>query len=829
VTKPIEVHKFGGTSVADAGRIARAAELVERAAGSARPCVVSSAMSGVTNALLAMATGDAGDPTDAITELYTRHETALGELRLPAGDAEEVECCFEEIEQLAKLAWFLAPFGGPPPAVRDRLISMGERLAVRLLAGALRQRGLRTEAIDADAFLPTGPAFGEAEPLSYTGDEETKSALHPRLDAGVIPVVTGFMGRGPDGLTRLLGRGGSDFSAALLAASLEAAKLVIWTDVEGVWTADPRLVPEARPIAHLTYREAGEMAFFGSKVLHPRTTIPVARRGIPTAVRSTFTPEGRETRIDTAAARGVIGPAGVSTMRDVSLISLEGGGIAGVAGVSARLFEALAHGEVSVVMISQGSSECSICVGVRERDADRGEAALQAAFAGDIERGMVERIVCHRAIGIVTAVGSGMKHRVGAMSLMSTAIARSGTNILAIAQGSSELSVSFAVERDDLSRAARALHATLDDGPAPLSIALVGLGNVGRAVAERIAASATDRLIAIADSSGFVFDNSGIDPQLVRALARAKAEGVALAESPNSAREPLEGLIQSIKERGIINPVLVDCTASPGMVGVARHALDAGMDVVTANKEILACAADEYTRLRDAAMHAGTLLRGEATVGAGLPVERTIEILRTSGDVIEMIDAQISGTIAFLLGRIADGMPLRNSLADAIDRAFAEPDPRSDLHGLDLQRKACILARSAGFGEVPIETEPFCKLPGSDPEAPDAQRALERASEEIARRIAHAGEHGRVLAYSARITPGGARVGFVEREPTDPLANMPGAQAGVLVQSTHGGGEPLVIRGTGAGAVPTAGGVLADLAIIRDRRSLVRPRKERAL
>ncbi|MEM7622931.1 MAG: aspartate kinase, partial [Planctomycetota bacterium] len=351
---PIEIHKFGGTSVGSPERITAAARIVADRAADARICIVSSAMSRVTDQLEHVAA--TGDP-ETVADISDRHRAVARELDISPSTAtwRDLDAIIGELEETASIARRLVGssrypgFGGVPPGLHDRIVSAGERLAVRLLAEAIRREGPLAEPVDADSFLATSADFGEADPLHYEGDPAAKETLGAAIARAVIPVVTGFIGRGPDGLTRLLGRGGSDFSAALLAAALDADRLVIWTDVEGVYTCDPRLVPGATPIERLSYREAGEMAFFGSKVLHPRTIIPVSRKGIPTTVRSTLAPRGASTHIDLELPRAEPADAtpstlaaAVSAMPAVSLLSLEGGGLAGVAGVSARLFAALA-------------------------------------------------------------------------------------------------------------------------------------------------------------------------------------------------------------------------------------------------------------------------------------------------------------------------------------------------------------------------------------------------------------------------------------------------------------------------------------------------------
>lgn len=822
----LHIYKFGGTSVGDADRIRHAAGLVERGRQHHEICVVSSAMSAVTNLLVELASDDVDENrrTELLDELSVRHHEAADGLGLDNRSA--IDALLSEIRTLSA-GMALTRVGST--RMRDRLVAGGERLAVELLAHAIRQRDVDAKPMHADAFLETGDGFGEVEPRSYVQDRRTRAALRRELDRQVVPVVTGFTGRGPDGDTRLLGRGGSDLSATLLASALDADECVIWTDVPGVSTCDPRLVPDALPIEHLHYREAGEMAYFGSKVLHPRTMIPVASKNIPVTVRSTMDPDAGHTRIDGSLGMRDASPASVSVLRDMALLSLEGAGLAGVAGVSARLFNALADASISVVMISQGSAESAICTGIRASDVERAESALRRAFQLDITRGAVEDVTIRRAVTMLTVVTSGMKHQVGAAARMTTGMARAGVNVLAIAQGSSEISVSFAVDEHDTRVGARALHEAMrlpsqrDTTRAPrLTVALGGVGLVGRAVAARLGRLPYVRVGGVCDSRAYVPDDRGFDADAIETLRAHKQGGQPFLgvhgaiTSDATAHELVEHLIAS----GAPNPVLIDCTAEPRMVGVAHHALEHGVDVITANKEILACAADRYQALHEAARASGAMLLGEATVGAGLPVARSIDIMQRAGDSVRAVSASLSGTIAYLLGGLAEGGELDSLVAQAIELGYAEPDPSADVLGDDMRRKAIILARLAGFDPaIAPEVEPFADVSGRTAGTPEFERALREAGAAIRARMHDAEARGTELRYLLRVTPEERPfVGFVECAPDGPFGGMSAQQARVVIESEYNDTRPLVISGAGAGDVTTAGGVMADLALIAQHR-----------
>lgn len=819
--RPVSVHKFGGSSVGDAQRIDAVAGIIlaERALGEV--VVVCSAMEGTTDLLVGIVSspGQAGAAARsvAIATIRTLHLETLGALGLsgdPAGGRVRTL-----LDELGAIDGALAYLHRTPEALRDRALSIGERLSVELVAGVLRLRGCDACAMGAETFLETTSAFGEADPATFRDDRRVRAALGRGLDAGSIPVVTGFIGRGPDGDIRLLGRGGSDLSAALLASALDAQRLVIWTDVEGVFSCDPRLVPEAEHIAHLHYREAGEMAYFGSKVLHPRTMIPVIDKRIPVEVRSTLCPGGRSTRIDGTLGARQSQQVAVSVIRGVTLLSLEGAGMAGVVGVSARLFGALASAGVSVVMIEQGSSEASICFAVRDEDAAAAAHAVREAFRLDVARGVIEQVATKSGMAIVTAVGSGLRRRIGSLAAMTRALASAGVNIHAITQGSSELSISVAVDAGDARRAARAVHAASRSGAARspraapgLTVALVGLGGVGRAVARQIASHTNHRIVAIADSSGAILDTLGIDPVRIETICQLKASGMAIANQPDGSPVPVTGLLGLLGlliEDGSPGLTLVDCTAAPSMVELARLAAARGVHVVTANKRIVACDSAEYAALLEAVRNGRALLGVEATVGAGLPVAATIADLIGAGDEILRIEAALSGSVGFVLAELEAGNALKTIIARAIELGYAEPDPSDDLLGLDLGRKALILSRLAGFdtGEN-VEIEPVT--------APGA--TLDDADGPLRARMESAQRAGKRLRYLASVEPGcRPAVALREIDGTHPFFEVPPRRAAIAIWTRMQGEEPILITGPGAGADPTAGGVLADLGRIAGR------------
>lgn len=834
MSRPIEVHKFGGTSVGSAGRIEAVCDLIAAARADADIVVASSAMSGTTNRLVDITSGN-GSRDEAVSWIRSRHESTVDELGLAGTDA--AGRVSELLGELDTLVAALAHLAETPPAMHDRVHSIGERLAVELIAGALTKRGLASLARSADAFLETSGDFGEADPVTFRADARTAAALRSVLADGAVPIVTGFFGLGPDGDIRLLGRGGSDLSASLLASALDAQKLVIWTDVAGVYTADPRLVPEARRIDWLSYREAGEMAYFGSKVLHPRTMIPVIEKDIPIEVRSSIEPTAGGTTIRGGTSSEHIA---VSVIRDVTLIGLEGAGMAGVAGVSARLFGALAAAGVSVILISQSSSEASITVAVRNTDADAAVGAIRNEFRLDLARGLIQQVSERPDLSVITAVGAMLNHRVGAAASIMGACARAKVNILAITQGSSELSVSIVVEGKDVQRAARSLHASVGDlgegwpGWSPRCI-LVGLGNVGLAVAKELVERGT--VVAVADSSGYLLLGEPIywPNEDLEDVIEHKSGGGRVADMPGAvAGGSVRDLVVRVDEAGFASPVVIDCTADAGMIEVADDAIWRGIDWIAANKHVLASRLNWW----DITDMAGAMMLGEATVGAGLPVSSTIDALTSSGDSIVRVDAALSGTMGYVIEQVAAGTPLRETVERAIELGYAEPDPSADLGGMDLMRKAIILSHLADCGQYfgdldDLVPDPLVKLSPAQPlgeqlDAADGplrawiSSSIERGEKPryLARLVAAPDAHWIEKMYSSEPEPQPvAKPVSIDKD--HPFFGIPASHAAIAIWTKRQGDVPIVISGPGAGAAQTAGGVLADLARLTRVRQLV--------
>jgi aspartokinase/homoserine dehydrogenase 1 len=827
----LAVHKFGGTSVADAARLVDVVEIVRGQRRDAACVVVASAASGVTDALLEVARaagrGDVAGCQQRVEALRARHLQTLTDLGGDGPTTAEIGRLLGEAHDVASGA---ARLGEMTARARDRLVSVGEKLSVRLLALAFRRAGVDAQAVDADTFVDTDGAFGEATPLGEVGERAIRVALQPLLDAGRLPVVTGFLGRAPDGATTTLGRGGSDLSATVLAAALHAAYVVLWSDVEGVLTADPRLVPEARVLTQLHYREAAELSFYGAKVLHPRTMIPVVGPGIPVWSRSTFTPDRPGTVVDGRFTPGSHPVKAISAVRGQALLSLEGKGMAGVPGVAARCFGALAERAISVTMISQSSSEASICLAVPEVDSLRAEQALKAAFRPDLARGLVEEVVVQRRVGLVAAVGLGMARTPGVSARIFGALGKRRVNVLAIAQGSSELNVSLAVDERDIEAALRALHAefglglrdTGEDAPRAMDLLLLGAGGIGRALARLVGErgphlrerfGVTLRVAGVADRSGYLFDPVGLAPERLEAALAAKAGKGALVDLPGAVatRDAADLLREALSYR-LARPVVVDVSDADDSPRLFLEAFRLGADVVTANKKPLAGDAAVFRQLVEAAREGGRLLRAEATVGAGLPVIDTLEMLLGAGDRLIRAEGCLSGTLAFVVSRLEAGERFSDVVAEAARRGYTEPDPVVDLSGADVARKAVILGRVSGVApDARVQLTGLVDPALAGRPLPDLLEALKAYDEPLAARVDDARTRGAVLRYLARVDADGIAVGLAEVPADSPFGGLRGTDNMIVFRTERYDERPLVISGPGAGVEVTAMGVLGDL------------------
>jgi aspartokinase/homoserine dehydrogenase 1 len=645
--------------------------------------------------------------------------------------------------------------------------------------------------------------------------------LKPLLRKGTIPVVPGFIGRAPDDSITTLGRGGSDLTATLLGRVLGARRVVLWKDVPGILTADPRLVPDARLIPELHHQEAAEVAHYGAKVLHPRALIPIAGTRIALHVRSFIHPDQPGTEV---SARHVLPGYPVKALAILpgqAVVTVAGKGMVGVHGIAARTFAAVDAERLSVSTIFQGSSESSIGFTVPAAESARAVRSVSAAFRHEIESGLIDGVSARTGVAVIAVVGEGMAGTPGIAARVFSALESGGINIVAIAQGSSERNISFVVAAEHANEAARRVHAAfqlskIGGGRARAvpytDVVLLGFGRVGRALADQIAALSGDtrvRIVGLLDRSGYVFDARGLSRTRLLRLARDKDAGGLLADLGGT-RAPARDALGVMASHAVSRPIVVDVT-SEETGDLLLTAAQAGFDVVLANKKPLAAGWDDYARLITAAQSGGRHLRYEATVGAGLPIIDTFRKLDETGDRVLRIDGCVSGTLMFVLSAVSAGRPFSEAVREAVARGYAEPDPREDLSGQDAGRKGLILARMLGYRGaaatpddlVParLKALPLDRFMAELPAMDEAWRA--RVQTEAAR--------GRVLRYVVSATPRGVTAALVPVPAASPMGAATGTRNIITFTSRRYRDEPIVISGPGAGAAVTAAGILNDI------------------
>ena len=826
--RPPQVWKFGGAALADAAGITRAVELVTTHPGPV--VVVASAVSGITDLLLEGArrsrAGDTGAGAKAASAYLRKHRAIVGEL-LPEGRSRRrilarLDGWAREYRDVCRAVAALADLS---PRASDTLVARGERAAVEILAAVLATARRRSAVVDAAEILLTDGAHGFAAPDLEASRPRVQKRLGALLSEGITPVVPGFIGTGPDGSLTTLGRGGTDLTATTLARLLGARRVVLWKDVPGVLTADPRSVPDARLIPQLHHREAAEVAHFGAKVLHPRALIPLDGSRVLLEVRSFLDPEQPGTEVSTRRTLPRYPVKAVATIGSQALVTVSGKGMMGVPGIAARTFEAVHAQGLSVSTIFQASSESSIGFTLRQSHAARAVAALRRAFREELGTGLIDAVGYREGVAVIAVVGEGMAGTPGIAARVFTALAAAGVNVIAIAQGSSERNISFVVTGGEAGEAARRVHAAFQLSKigggraveAPRTdVVLLGFGRVGRALAAPMAARSDGwspewriRVVGLLDRSGCVFEPRGLSGPRLLQLARGKDRGALLAELGGRRLAPSAAL-DYIASHAVSRPVLVDVTADE-TGDLLRAALGHGFDLVLANKKPLAGSARSYQELLALAEGAHRRVLYEATVGAGLPILDTFRKLVESGDRVMRIEGCLSGTLGFVLTAVASGRPFSEAVRQAMDLGYAEPDPREDLSGRDTARKGLILGRLLGYAGPPPAAEDL--VPATLRRVP-LDRFLDRLSTLDAawrERVERAFREGRVLRYVVTAT----RRSVVARLAAVPVGSPVGALQGTrnLVSFTtrRYRTEPLVITGPGAGADVTAAGILNDI------------------
>ena len=808
----MQVLKFGGSSVADVAAIELVVSIVEKKLMTDRLVVVISAMAGVTDKLLETGTKAATNNVAyriELKELETYHLDTARKL-LPIHEQSAtlsiVKQKFNELEALLDGVYLLNEIS---KRTQDTLVSYGEVLSSILIAAKFSFLPVASTLLDPKQIIVTNSNFTNAAVNFNATYQNCRDAVSDT--ATKLFIVPGFIAANELGQTTTLGRGGSDYTAALFAAATKASVLEIWTDVSGMMTADPRIVSHAKTIEHISYQEAMELSHFGAKIIYPPTILPVLQSGIPVRIKNTFEQTTVGTLIENVAAPSSDFIRGISSINSIALLSLEGNGMVGIPGFSKRLFETLATAQINVILITQSSSEHSICVGIKEMDTAAAKSLIDATFATEILNGYLDPLAVETGLSVVAVVGENMKSHPGVSGKMFGTLGRNGINVRAIAQGSSEKNITAVLSERDVKKAVNVLHEIFFETTyKQLNVFIAGVGNVG------------GKLVAqIAQQFNYLQENLRLQIHIV-GLANSKQfliqeEGIDLSNWKDSlANTPLHGLdayVQAIREKNLRNSVFVDVTANKDVAMVYASLLEKSIAVVACNK--IACSSDyeSYVHLKNLARLYNTSFLFETNVGAGLPVIGTLNDLLRSGDQITKIEAVLSGTLNFVFNNYDGTKPFADVVRQAQIEGYTEPDPRLDLGGTDVMRKIMILARESGkvIEMDDIANEYFLPMSCFEGSVEDFYKEMLAQETHFKNLYDAATAANCKLKFVASYENGKAKVGLQHIAPTSDFYHLYGKDNLVLFYSVRYPEQPLVVKGAGAGAEVTASGVFADL------------------
>lgn len=814
----MKVMKFGGTSVGEPDSLQRVKKIIEK---EREPVIVIvSALGGVTDRLLLAANfalnGNPGYKT-LIEEIILRHEELIEKMISSPDDKEELKLktghLFEELRNILQGVFLI---GDLSQKTSDKIVSYGERLSSLIISKIIDMAQL----YDATKFIKTDKQFHNHIPDLARSNElirKTFSEMPPPR----VAVVPGFISSSNDNndITNL-GRGGSDYTAAIIAAAMNASVLEIWTDVDGFMTADPKIINSAYVIEELSFTEAIELSNFGAKVIYPPTIFPVYHKNIPIRVKNTFHPETEGTLIKNIepSRNGKI-IKGISSINDTALITIQGLGMVGVIGVNKRIFSALADNGISVFIVSQASSENSSSIGVRSQDALLSQQVLRKEFAHEIGMGSINDIIVEYDLATIAIVGQNMKHVPGIAGKFFGALGRNGISIVALAQGGGETNISCVIAKSDLKKSLNVIHDSFFLSPyQELNLFIVGTGTVGGNLLEQIKQQQSTlkeqnklriNIVGIANGRKALFTREGIP--LDGYFDNLMANGV--QSSPERIRE-------EIIKMNIFNSVFVDCTASPDIAKLYGELMAKNISVVTANKIAASSDYESYRYLKETARKTGVKFLFETNVGAGLPIINTMNSLTNSGDKIVKLEAVLSGTLNFIFNTLSEDIPFSKAIRMAVEAQFAEPDPRIDLSGLDVTRKLVILSREAGANVNQSDVKKNLFIPqkyfdGSLEEfwktIPEMDTSFEARRQELAK-------EGKRLRFVASYDNGNCEVGLREVEQGHPFYDLEGSNNIIMITTERYNEYPMVIKGYGAGAGVTAAGVFSDIISIANIR-----------
>lgn len=812
----MKVLKFGGTSVGTVDSLRNVKSIVE---SQQEPViVVVSALGGITDQLINTA-GLAARRDQSYVEKFdnivNRHHNVINGIVPESRQKEVLDIVDPLLDELANLYRGINLLGDLSDRAMDIIVSYGERMSCVIVSRIIDNARL----YDSRTFIKTEKQFGK----HILDNEATSEAIHRIFDGNDsdVVVVPGFISSDAKGDITNLGRGGSDYTAAILAATLDANTLEIWTDVDGFMTADPRVIDNAYVIDHLSFIEAMELCNFGAKVIYPPTIYPVFHKNIPIYIKNTFNPSAPGTLISETAPEGTEYKAikGISSINDTCLITVSGLGMVGIIGINARIFNALAHNGVSVFLVSQASSENNTSFAVRNADASTAVKVLRDEFATELQSGELTDISAARDLATVAIVGANMKHAAGVAGRLFNTLGRNGINVIACAQGASETNISFVIDINNLKKAISVIHDSFFLSETQvLNLFIVGVGNVGRNLLNQLAKqqeillrdkALSLRVVGIANSRKAIFDTEGLDISAYRDLLDRSD----ISATPGNIRDEIIGM-------NMFNSVFVDCTASPEIAALYPDMLAHNINVVAANKIAASSDYKGYARLKQIARQRDVKFLFETNVGAGLPIINTINSLINSGDRIIKIEAVVSGTLNYIFNVLGKDTPLSRAIMMAREAGYSEPDPREDLSGRDVIRKLVILAREAGYVIEQSDVKRNLFIPDKyfHGGVNDFFRAIPEIDEDFEKQRADAENHGERFRFVASLRDGTAEVGLERVDHTHPFFHLGGSNNVILITTERYKEYPMVIKGYGAGAEVTAAGVFADIISIANIR-----------
>ena len=810
------VLKFGGTSVANAENISKTIAIIANKSKDNKLAVVVSAFSGVTDLLiLAGKTAAAKDRTykEIIADIDRKHKQAIDELISLSDQSDIIEKINSDINLLKTLLDGCYLLGELSSRTADIVAGFGELLSSQIIAAALKQKIGNSTFKDSREVIKTNSNFGKAS-VDFQLTNILISDYFKNNDYQVV-LFPGFIASSSDGNTTTLGRGGSDYTAAIIAAAIKSEVLEIWTDVNGMFTANPKVVKQAQPIETISYQEAMELSHFGAKVVYPPTIQPVLKDSIPIFIKNTFEPEVYGTLISDNPQAGNNPIKGITHIDNIALLTLEGSGMIGVAGSSKRLFEVLSNEGINVIFITQASSEHSICIGIQNPDAIRAKSAIDKAFEMEVSQGKIDPCIIEKDLCIVALVGESMKNHQGISGKMFSTLGKNNVNIRAIAQGASERNISVVINEKDVKKALNTLHERFfEDNTKQLNLFVMGIGNVGEKFIDQIAQQKkflkenlkiNVRVIAMSNSRKMAFNEDGIDLKDWKTAVE------------NGEQANVESFISKAKELNLRNSIFVDITANYDIARIYDQFLSQNIAVVTCNKIACSSEYDNYKNLKNLSRKYNAPFLFETNVGAGLPIIDTLKHLIASGDKVNKIQAVLSGSLNFIFNNFSETYNFHDVVKEAGVQGFTEPDPKIDLSGVDVARKILILIRESGYQMDIEDIENNCFLPRECMDTTNNEdffKSLTKHDAHFNKLLAEAKEKESRIKFVAKFDNGKASVGlqFIPKE--SPFYNLEGKDNIVEFYTDRYIDQPLIIKGAGAGAAVTASGIFADVVRI---------------